>query len=40
MVLGYKEKDGESRTGFETRLTTKTTEFRVNGEPISRLYYI
>jgi hypothetical protein len=47
MIIGYKEKEGESRTGFESRLTTKTTEFRVNvkpwatsmnGELISRLY--
>ena len=33
MVIGYKEKEGESRTGFETPLTTKTAEFRMNVKP-------
>ena len=47
MIIGYKEKEGEIRSSFETRATTKSVEFRVNvkpwatnteGELISRLY--
>ncbi len=47
MGIGYTEKEGEIRTSFETCITTKSAEFRVNvnpwatnmkGELISRLY--